>query len=216
VSPFRQGHKTDQNDALAVAEAARRPNLKEAPLKSLDQQALQAIQRSREMLIRDRTAISNHIRGLLLEFGIAIRKGFAHLHRHVPEILEDAENGVPHNFRSTLHLMHRRLLEIKQDIDVLTDKIEGLVFARPGESIYKAVAGLSPIARKPGAVKLTGTTRYHGLGASCGGEKSCRIYAWGSQREQTIFSFRSDCAGFRRLLGRLLRSAIGTGSALPH
>jgi len=31
VSPFRQGHKTDQNDALAVAEAARRPNLKEAP-----------------------------------------------------------------------------------------------------------------------------------------------------------------------------------------
>jgi len=33
VAPFRQGHKTDKNDALAVAEAARRPNVKVAPLK---------------------------------------------------------------------------------------------------------------------------------------------------------------------------------------
>ena len=48
VAPFRQGHKTDRNDALAVAEAANRPHIKEAPLKSLEQQGLQAIQRSRE------------------------------------------------------------------------------------------------------------------------------------------------------------------------
>jgi hypothetical protein len=32
VAPFRQGHKTDSNDALAVAEAARRPNIKDAPM----------------------------------------------------------------------------------------------------------------------------------------------------------------------------------------
>lgn len=146
VAPFRQGHKTDQNDALAVAEAAGRPNLKEAPLKSLDQQALQAIQRSRELLIRDRTAISNHIRGLLLEFGIAIPKGFAHLHRHLPEILEDAENGVPHGFRSTLHLMHRRLLEIKRDIDVLTEQIEELVKANEPCRRLLDIEGVGPIS----------------------------------------------------------------------
>ena len=35
VAPFRQGHKTDSNDALAVAEAARRPNIKEAPMKTV-------------------------------------------------------------------------------------------------------------------------------------------------------------------------------------
>ena len=32
VAPFRQGHKTDQNDALAVAEAANRPSIKLAPV----------------------------------------------------------------------------------------------------------------------------------------------------------------------------------------
>ncbi len=69
IVPFRQGHKTDANDALAVAEAARRPRIKEAPAKSIEQQGLQAIQRSRELLIQERTALSNHLRGLLLEFG---------------------------------------------------------------------------------------------------------------------------------------------------
>jgi transposase len=37
VMPYRQGHKTDENDALAVAEAASRPSIKEAPLKTVEQ-----------------------------------------------------------------------------------------------------------------------------------------------------------------------------------
>jgi transposase len=39
VAPFRQGHKTDSNDALAVAEAAGRPNIKEAPMKTIEPSA---------------------------------------------------------------------------------------------------------------------------------------------------------------------------------
>lgn len=59
VAPFRQGHKTDSNDALAVAEAARRPNIKEAPMKSIEQQGLQAIHRSRDLLIQVSPDIGN-------------------------------------------------------------------------------------------------------------------------------------------------------------
>ena len=146
VAPFRQGHKTDQNDALAVAEAAIRPHIKEAPLKSLEQQGLQAIQRSRDMLIRDRTAMSNHIRGLLLEFGIAIPKGFCHLHRAVPDILEDGENGVPDMFRPTLNLMHDRLVQIKRDIDQLTQQIESLVRANDACQRLLDIEGVGPIS----------------------------------------------------------------------
>jgi len=146
VAPYRQGHKTDQNDALAVAEAAIRPHIKEAPLKSIEQQGLQAIQRSREMLIRDRTAISNHIRGLLLEFGIAIPKGFCHLHQAVPDILEDAENGVPDMFRPTLNLMHERLLQVKRDIDHLTREIELLIKANDGCQRLLDIEGVGPIS----------------------------------------------------------------------
>lgn len=146
VAPFRQGHKTDENDALAVAEAAVRPNLKDAPLKTLDQQGLQAIQRSRELLVQGRTGLSNHIRGLLMEFGIVIPKGFAALHRRVPEILEDAENGVPLIFRPTLHLMHERLLRMKDDIEVLTGQIEHWVRANESCRRLLALEGVGPIS----------------------------------------------------------------------
>ncbi|MEM7099990.1 MAG: IS110 family transposase [Pseudomonadota bacterium] len=146
VAPFRQGHKTDRNDALAVAEAANRPHIKEAPLKSVEQQGLQAIQRSRELLIRDRTSLSNHIRGLLLEFGIAIPKGFYHLHQAVPDILEDAKNGVPDMFRSTLSLMHDRLLAIKEDIDQLTAQIETLVRSNDACKRLLDIEGVGPIS----------------------------------------------------------------------
>lgn len=146
VAPFRQGHKTDENDALAVAEAAVRPNIKDAPIKTLEQQGLQAIQRSRELLVQDRTALSNHIRGLLLEFGIAIPKGFATLQRKVPEILEDAENGVPHPFRPALHLMYQRLLKIKDDIDQLTQQIEQLVNANESCRRLLDIEGVGPIS----------------------------------------------------------------------
>ncbi len=61
VAPFRLGHKTDQNDALAVAEAAGRPNIKQAPIKSIEQQSMQAIQRSRELLIQNRTVLCKAI-----------------------------------------------------------------------------------------------------------------------------------------------------------
>jgi len=153
VTPFRQGHKTDANDALAVAEAAKRPHIKQAPLKSLEQQGLQAIQRSRELLIGDRTALSNHIRGLLLEFGIAIPKGFCHLHRAVPDILQDADNGVPDMFRSTLFLMHERLLLIKRDIDQLTEQIKVLVKSNDACKRLLDIEGIGPI----GAVLLFAT-----------------------------------------------------------
>lgn len=146
VTPFRQGHKTDENDALAVAEAAVRPKIKEAPMKTLEQQGLQAIQRSRELLVQDRTALSNHIRGLLLEFGIAIPKGFATLHTRVPEILEDAENGVPHSFRPALHLMYQRLLKIKDDIDQLTQQIQQLVNANDSCRRLLDLEGVGPIS----------------------------------------------------------------------
>jgi transposase len=127
VFPFRQGHKTDENDALAVAEAARRPNVKLAPIKTIEQQGLQAIQRSRELLVHERVSLSNHLRGLLMEFGIVIPQGFASLYRLLPEILEDGENELPDLYRPTLNLLYGRLCDLREDLERLNREIEVLV-----------------------------------------------------------------------------------------
>jgi transposase len=153
VAPFRQAHKTDPNDALAVAEAASRPNIKEAPLKSIEQQGLQALQRSRELLVQARTGLANHLRGLLMEFGLIIPKGFSALHRRLPEILEDGENELPDLYRPTLNLLYARLCALRDDIKRLNTEIEARVRQHPACERLLALEGVGPI----GAVLLFAT-----------------------------------------------------------
>ncbi len=145
VAPFRQGHKTDKNDALAVAEAANRPNVKIAPMKSIDHQSIQSIQRSRELIIQERTATSNHIRGLLLEFGIVIPKGLAYLRKLVPLILEDAENGLPMSYRPTLHRMLMRFRAAEEDLAFMDEQVKQVIKSNDGCQRLTALEGVGPI-----------------------------------------------------------------------
>ena len=146
VAPFRQGHKTDQNDALAVAEAARRPNIKEAPIKTVEQQSMQAIQRSRELLIQNRTALSNHIRGLLMEFGLVIPRGFSSLHENIPWILEDGENELPDSYRPTLNLLYERLCQLRVDLEYLDKQIAEVVKENVACRRLTQLEGVGPIS----------------------------------------------------------------------
>ena len=146
VAPFRQGHKTDKNDALAVAEAANRPNIKVAPYKTVNQQAVQSIQRSRELLVNDRTALSNHIRGILLEFGFAIRQGYSALYQHVPDILEDGENELPDSYRATLNMLYVRLRDLREDIDFMDKQIATVIKQNPACRQLTKMEGVGPIS----------------------------------------------------------------------
>jgi transposase len=145
IVPFRQGHKTDRNNALAVAEAANHPNIKVAPCKGIEQQGMQSIQRSRELLIQERTALSNHLRGLLLEFGVVIPRGFACLTQHIPDILEDGENELPESYRPTLLRLYERFCTLRDDIKYLDKEIGALV--RQNETCRRLtkLEGVGPI-----------------------------------------------------------------------
>jgi transposase len=145
VAPYRQGHKTDANDALAVAEAASRPSVQAAPLKTVGPQGWQAIRRSRELLVQARTGLSNHIRGLLMEFGIVIPRGFAALHREIPEILEYGGNELPDVYRPTLNLLYERLYELRGDLKRLNTEIDRLVQQNPVCTRLTALEGVGPI-----------------------------------------------------------------------
>ena len=122
-------------------------------MKTAEQQGLQAIQRARELLIGECTALSNHLRGILLEFGVAIPQGFASLLRALPEILEDGDNELPHLYRQTLHRMHQRLFELREDIESMTKEIDGLVKQHPADRRFRAVQrshSLTRMYERPG------------------------------------------------------------------
>lgn len=79
VKPFVVGNKNDHNDAIAIAEASRRPKASFVPVKSLEQQDIQSLQRIRERVMKHRTATGNQLRGLLAEYGIVLPKGLRYL-----------------------------------------------------------------------------------------------------------------------------------------
>ncbi len=94
--------KNDANDAAGVCEAAARPHMRFVPVKSVEQQSMLTVHRLREGVKADRTACINRIRGLLLEFGVAIPAGVRDLELALDDVLEDASNEMNHLARVTL------------------------------------------------------------------------------------------------------------------
>ena len=84
VKALVRTQKNDYHDALAIAEAVRRPTQRFVKVKSVAEQDSQALHRLRSGLIRERTALSNRLRGLLAEYGIVMRTGLATLRRELP------------------------------------------------------------------------------------------------------------------------------------
>ena len=95
VKPYVKTNKNDAADAEAICEAVTRPNMRFVPAKNVEQQALLAMHRARQGFVAARTAQANQIRGLLSEFEIVMPEGIRCLAKHIPEILADAENGLP-------------------------------------------------------------------------------------------------------------------------
>ena len=88
VKPYVKSNKNDANDAEGICEAVTRPNMKFVPVKKIEQQDVLLSHRERELVIKQRTAQVNQIRGLLAEYGIVIALGISHI-RKMTEILEN-------------------------------------------------------------------------------------------------------------------------------
>jgi len=85
-SALRQIEQERLVDAEAIAEAVQRPTMRFVPIKSEAQLDLQALHRVRDRWMGRRTAVINQIRGFLLEHGITVAVGPAHIKRRIPSI----------------------------------------------------------------------------------------------------------------------------------
>lgn len=163
VKPFLKSNKNDFNDALAIAEAAGRPGMRCVPLKSSEQLELQAIHRIRDRLITERTAIVNQMRALLLENGIVIPVGRKLFARRLPDVLEDAENGLTDRLRALLARLRARWYTL----DIEIDEVTGLLtdYAKQSELCQRAstVPGVGPIV-STAMVAAVGDARAFGRG----------------------------------------------------
>jgi len=112
VKALVRGQKNDYNDALAIAEAVQRPQQRFVAIKTEAEHDLQALHRLRRGYIRERTALSNRMRGLLMEYGVIMPKGMATLRRRIPELLEDGDNALSAVVRDLLYQALQHLYQL--------------------------------------------------------------------------------------------------------
>ena len=145
VKAYVRGNKNDYNDARAIAEAVTRPGMRFVAIKTVAQQDVQALHRVREGQIKARTALCNQVRGLLGEYGIVVPQGVNALRRRLPEILEDAENGLSEFFRALLAERYRALQGLDTQVKESTQAVQAQSQRDEACQRLQSVPGFGPI-----------------------------------------------------------------------
>lgn len=109
----------DGMDALAIAEAAHRPNIRYVPLKTLEQQDVQALHRIRQRIVRQRTALINQTRGILSEYGLVSAPGPKAFKTLMAEVTSPECCGLT-------PLIKEQLCLVKEEFDQLTKRLDQL------------------------------------------------------------------------------------------
>ena len=144
VKPFVKSNKNDATDAEAICEAVQRPNMRFVAIKNTQQQDVLAIHRMRSLVVSQRTALVNQIRGLLQEFGIVLPKGRKHVNQYLPRILEDAENGLSGLIREAMQGLYRDLSHYDQRVADYDDRIDQMAQADEQAQRLMTIPGVGP------------------------------------------------------------------------
>jgi transposase len=123
VKPYIKSNKNDSNDARGIAEAVTRPDMKFVPIKKIAQQDILLFHRARALLIKQRTAQANQIRGLLAEYGIIIAKGITHLEKLL-DVLEINKEKLTVKSLDIFKKLNEQFKAYNSDIDEYDKQIE--------------------------------------------------------------------------------------------
>lgn len=123
VKPFVKTNKNDSSDAHAIAEAALRDSIPCVPIKESWQQDILALHRIKERLTRNKTGLSNEVRGLLYEYGITLPKGTTSFKKKVYLLLDSDNESLSPILREQIALLIQEYKEIEAKLENIRGKI---------------------------------------------------------------------------------------------
>jgi transposase len=145
VKAYLKRSKNDANDAEAICEAVTRPSMRFVALKTKAQQAALMLHRTRQMLVRQRTMLSNAMRGHLAELGIVSAKGRNGTSELLRIIADGADSRVPPVARGILEVLARQYSAIGAELGSIQKGI--LAWHRSCEASRRLeeIPGIGPI-----------------------------------------------------------------------
>lgn len=125
VKPYVRRQKNDAADAEAICEAVTRPSMRFVAMKSIDQQAVLMLHRTRTLLVRQRTMLANALRAHLAEFGIVVAQGLRSLGALIDRITTQGEHDLPLLARAALQPLVAQLHALDPQIKALEAELVG-------------------------------------------------------------------------------------------
>ena len=130
VKPYVKRGKTDAADAEAICEAVTRPTMRFVAVKSVEQQAVLMLHKSRDLMVRQRTMLINALRGHLAEYGIVTGIGAGGVTAML-KVLHERQEVLPAHARSALHGLAAQLRGLTSEIERLEEQIShGIALTR--------------------------------------------------------------------------------------
>lgn len=145
VKPYVKTNKHDAADAEAICEAVTRPNMRFVPIKHVGQQAVLALRRARQGMVKARTAQANQIRGLPGEFGLIVPQGITHLYQCVPALLDEAREELPGVFQELVQRLLTHLKELDRQVGEMQVQIQAWHRNNALSRKLEKIPGIGPI-----------------------------------------------------------------------
>jgi transposase len=143
AKPYVKRGKNDAADAEALCEAMGRPTMRFVPVKTTEQQAALMLVGLRDRLVRNRTQLSNAIRGYAAEFGLTAAKGEAHLNPLLVRI--QADESLPALARELFAIQAEEYQQLRAQIDDVDARLMAWHRADECSRRLAKIPGVGPI-----------------------------------------------------------------------
>ena len=145
VKPYVKSNKNDIIDAEAIAEAVTRPTMRFVQIKHTEQVDLQALHRSRQLLVSTRTRLINQMRAFCLEYGVAMRHGVGGFKSGLPAALADEANDLTPAMRELLSGLAEDLSVLEGRIAMLSRQVNAVADASDSARRLTSIPGVGPL-----------------------------------------------------------------------
>jgi len=204
VKPYVRRQKNDRADAAAICEAVSRPHMRFATIKTIDQQGVQMLHRSRQLLVRQRIQLTNALRSHLAELGVIFPQGKAGITRMMAAAQEANDTELPAFIQQVLCLLVEQIKHLKKQTMALDKQLT---------EWHRAHADSQRLATIPGIGMVTATALIAAIGDGKQFSSGREFAAW------VGLVPRQNSSGGKEQLGRIskkgnvyLRQLLVTGA----
>lgn len=145
VKPYVKRGKSDAVDAEAICEAVTRPTMRFVQVKSVEQQAMLSLHRTRELVVRQRTQLVNMLRGLLAEFGITLPQGLEKARGFAREVLDGSAPDIPEIGQDVIRVLCRQLLSTDYLVRWHDLRLQAVARADHRMKLLQTIPGVGPV-----------------------------------------------------------------------